>query len=79
MRNLILILLAVVAIGCNDMRKPAMNVISEPLATKAPAPVVEIQPLEITFESAFDLAPGIYRFRPNSYSGTGDEVISDLN
>lgn len=73
LRNLFLILLVVVAISCDDMRKPAMNVISEPVATEEPAPVVETQPLEITFENAFDLAPGIYRFRPNSYnSGTGD-------
>ena len=83
MRNLILILLAVVAIGCDDMQKTAMNVIREPAATEEPAPVVETQPLEITFENAFDLAPGIYRFRPNSYSSTegdlGDDVIADLD
>ena len=34
MRNLILILLAVVAIGCDDMQKTAMNVIREPAATE---------------------------------------------
>ena len=157
MKNIILIFLAVVAIGCNDMQKTAMNVISEPAATEAPAetqpvatektysqydvnqdgtvdntdlglvsvaigqrnpsnprldvdgngtvsgsdlilvsqnlddtappteepaPVVETQPLEITFENAFDLAPGVYRFRPNGYnSGTddlGDGIITSL-
>ena len=83
MKNLILILLlSVVVIACDDMRQNAMNVISEPVATEEPAPVVETQPLEITFENAFDLAPGIYRFRPNSYSGTGDsgdEVTTSLD
>ena len=33
-RNLILILLTVVAIGCDDMQKTAMNVIREPAATE---------------------------------------------
>ena len=37
MKNIILIFLAVVAIGCNDMQKTAMNVIREPAATEAPA------------------------------------------
>ena len=81
MRNFILILLVVVAFGCDDMRKPAMNVISEPVATEEPAPLVETQPLEITFDNAFDLPPGKYRFRPNSYNETGnpgDEVITSL-
>lgn len=74
--------LSVVIIACDDMRKPVMNVISDPVVTEETAPVVETQPLEITFENAFDLAPGIYRFRPNSYSGTGDsgdEVITSLD
>ena len=34
MKNLTLILLAVVAIGCDDMQKTAMNVIREPAATE---------------------------------------------
>ena len=154
MKNIILIFLAVVAIGCNDMQKTAMNVISEPAATdnlptqetgtysqydvnqdgaidntdltlvsvalgqtnpdnprldingngsidgqdillvsqhlgdtginaKEPTSVVEPEYLELTYENALDLQPGVYRFRPNSYnSGTddlGDEVITGLN
>ena len=54
----------------------------QPLLTEEPTPVAS-QPLEITFENAFDLPPGIYRFRPNGYfSGTddlGDDVITSLN
>ena len=42
MKNIILIFLTVVAIGCNDMQKTAMNVIREPAATEAPA---ETQPV----------------------------------
>ena len=42
-KNLILILLAVVVIGCDDMRKPVMNVISEPVVTEKPA---EAEPVE---------------------------------
>ena len=152
MKNIILIFLAVVTIGCNDMQKTAMNVIREPAVTEAPAekqPVatektysqydvnqdgtvdhtdlglvsaalgqrnpsnprldvdgngtvsgsdlilvsqnldatvppdeeptpVASQPLEITFENAFDLPPGIYRFRSNGYN-SGDEVITSLH
>ena len=81
-RLLLILLLSVVIIACDDMRKPVMNVISDPVVTEETAPVVETQPLEITFENAFDLAPGIYRFRPNGYSGTGDsgdEVITSLD
>ena len=158
MKNIILIFLAVVTIGCNDMQKTAMNVIREPTATdttvadlptqetvtysqydvnqdgaidntdltlvsvalgqtnpdnprldingngsidgqdiilvsqhlgdtginaKEPTPVVEPEYLELTYENAFDLPPGIYRFRSNGYfSGTddlGDDVITSLN
>ena len=42
-----------------------------------PTPVAS-QPLEITFENAFDLPPGIYRFRSNGYN-SGDEVITSLH
>ena len=49
--------------------------------TEEPTPVAS-QPLEITFENAFDLTPGIYRFRPNSYNSRsgdlGDDVITGL-
>ena len=47
-------------------------------STEEPAPVVETQPLEITFENALDLQPGVYQFTPNSYSVTGNDVIGDL-
>lgn len=83
MKRLLLILfLLVVVIACNDMHKTAMNLISEPVATEEPAPLVETQPFEITFDNAFDLPAGIYRFRPNSYNSADDldnEVITGLN
>ena len=43
---------------------------------------METQPFEITFDNAFDLALGIYHFKPNSYSETGspgEEVITSLD
>lgn len=82
MRNLLLILFVFVAIACNDMHKTAMKLISENVATEEPAPLVETQPFEITFDNAFDLPAGIYHFRPNSYSETGnpgEEVITSLD
>ena len=79
LRNLLLILLVVVAIGCDDMQKPVMNVISEPVPTGKSAQPVETQPLEITFDNALDLPAGIYRFRPISYNVSNDEFISGLN
>ena len=72
MRNLLLILLVVVAIGCDDMQKPVMNVITEPAATEEPATPVETQYPTITYENALALAPGVYRFRPNGFSQIED-------
>ena len=79
---LLILLLSVVVIACDEMQKGAINVVSEPIATE-PTPVAEPEYLEITFENALDLAPGIYRVRPNSYnSGTddfNDDVVTGLN
>ena len=76
LRNLLLILLVVVAIGCDDMQKPVMNVISKPVATEESATPEKPQPLTITYDNAFDLTPGIYRFRPNSYSESGEFITN---
>ena len=50
--------------------------------TEEPTPAVESEYPEITYENAFDLEPGVYRMRPNSYSsrsaGIGDDIISVL-
>lgn len=82
LRNLLLILLVVVAVSCDDMQKPVMNVITEPVATEEPVSPVETQYPTITFDNAFDITPGVYRFRPNTYtSGTddfGDGVVTSL-
>ena len=70
---LIALSLCVFFIGCDDMSKPAMDVISEAIETTA-EPTVEPEPTgettaseipEITFENVFNLTPGKrYRFRP---------------
>ena len=57
MKNLTLILLAVVAIGCDDMQKTAMNVIREPAATEIADVLIYtritwwITPIEATAEA----------------------------
>jgi hypothetical protein len=56
-KNITLILLAVVAIGCDDMQKTAMNVISEPVATETADVLIYtritwwITPIEATAEA----------------------------
>ena len=57
MKNLTLILLAVVAIGCDDMQKTTMNVIREPAATEIADVLIYtritwwITPIEATAEA----------------------------
>ena len=85
MRNVLLILLMVVAIGCNDMQKPAMKIVGDPMATEATQTPVTTDPeyLSLTLENAQSLTPGKYRFRPNSFSGSDNDfnefIIIDLN
>ena len=74
LRNLLLILLVIVAFGCDDMQKPIMNVISEPAATEEPVFSVETEYPTITFDNAFGITPGVYRFRPNSYAESGEFI-----
>ena len=53
LRTFLLILLSVVAIGCDDMRKPAMDVISDPVATEITQSPVTTDPeyLSLTLEN----------------------------
>ena len=51
--------------------------------TEPETPAVQPEYLTLTLDNALALQPGIYRFRPNSFSGTdndfGEEIIADLN
>ena len=89
MKNVwIVMLVCVCFIGCDDMSKPAINVISEAVISPAEPTVEGTPPVEttetvipeLTFENALNLIPGQrYRFRPTgitrSSSGAGDALI----
>ncbi len=89
MKNVwIVMLVCVCFIGCDDMSKPAMNVISEAVISPVEPTVEGTPPVEttetvipeLTFENALNLIPGQrYRFRPTgitrSSSGAGDALI----
>ena len=71
------------AVGCDEGQQMAMNVVSEPVASDiiaaetipvesvAPETPVATEPeyLSLSFDNALSLQPGIYKFRPDSFSG----------
>ena len=85
---LVILSLCIFVIGCDDMSKPAMDVIADAVSpptepTPEAVPPIEVSEPEIpaiTFENALNLIPGQrYRFRPTgitrSSSGAGDALI----
>lgn len=76
MKKLLIVLsLCVFVIGCDDMSKPAMDVIGD-IVTPAEESTIQIPPPiettraeipKITFENVQDLQPGRYRVRPTGY------------
>ena len=88
---LILIMLCILVLGCDDMQKPMMDivddVVSVPVLTEQPAAepasIEEVPPLipSITIDNALDLAPGLYRLRPRGIARDSierDRVIQGL-
>ena len=83
---LILTMLCLLALGCDDMQKPMMDVLGDPMPIGDPTTDVSIQEIhpqipEITIENVLDLAPGQYRFRPigiSFKSVDGDNVITSF-
>ena len=95
MKKLLIVLsLCVFVIGCDEMQKPAMDVVGDILApTEEPttqvAPPSEISEIPentervipLTLDHLPHLEPGLYRLRPNGYntrSLLGERVISEI-
>ena len=72
MKKLLLFsLLCIVVLGCEDGKQMTLNVIN-PVATDAivSEPVAtEPEYLSLSLENALSLTPGVYKFRPASFSG----------
>lgn len=90
MKNVwIVMLVCVCFIGCDDMSKPAMDVVGD-ILTPAEEPTIEgALPIEtteaeipeLTFENAYGLEAGRYRIRPTGYQvrfERGENVLSDI-
>lgn len=84
MKKLLIVLsLCVFVIGCDDMSKPAMDVIGD-IVTPAEESTIEVAPPiettraeipKITFENALDLQPGNrYRFRPTHINAVNSHL-----
>ena len=70
-----------ILIGNNFGGAPTTDLMATetPVATQTPteAPVAEPEYLELTLDNALSLTPGVYKFRPSSYTES-DEIIGTL-
>ena len=80
--TLALLCAMIFAVGCDEGQQMAMNVVSEPVASDivasetAPTETIATEPvatepeyLSLSLDNALNLTPGIYKFRPASFSG----------